>query len=72
MSCTGGSGFFLACNDFGGRFDDSFPDCAFCFFKWRSACTHPFHILGKDQPTVAQRAEMTVAGCSLTQMSCSK
>ena len=27
----------LACEDFGGRFDDSFPFCAY-FEKWRSAC----------------------------------
>ena len=37
--------FFLACEDFGGRFDDSFPVWAFFFFlfffnKWRSAHVH--------------------------------
>ena len=37
--CAGGGGggggdgsFFLACEDLGGRFDDSFPACAFFFF----------------------------------------
>ena len=28
---------------------------------WRSARAHKFHFLGKDQSTVAQRAETTVA-----------
>ena len=28
----GGGGFFLTCEDFGGRFNDSFPACAFFFF----------------------------------------
>ena len=72
--CAGGGGggggdgsFFLACEDLGGRFDDSFPACAFFFFfKWRSALAHQFHFLGQDQSTVAQRAETTVAECSLT------
>ena len=32
---------------------------------WRSARAHKFHFLGKDQSTVAQRAETTVAGCFL-------
>ena len=41
-------GFFLTCEGFGERFDDSFPTCTFLlsFFKrWRSACTHQFHLL---------------------------
>ena len=29
----GGDGFLLACEDFGGRFDDSFPACAFIFLS---------------------------------------
>ena len=29
---SGGGGFFLACEDFGRMFDNSFPACAF-FFK---------------------------------------
>ena len=36
------------------------------FFKWRSARAHQTHLLGQDQYTVAQRAETTVAECSLT------
>ena len=31
---SGGGGFFLACEDFGRMFDNSFPACAF-LFKWR-------------------------------------
>ena len=38
-----------------------------CFFlKWRLARAHEFQSLCKDQSTVAQQAEMTVAECSLT------
>ena len=29
----GGGGFFLACEDFGRMFDNSFPVCAFFFFN---------------------------------------
>ena len=36
------------------------------FFKWRSTCAHRFHSKGQDQSTVAQRAEMTMAQCSMT------
>ena len=45
MLLVGDGGFFLACEDFGGRFDDSVPACGFlfCFFKWRSARAHQFH-----------------------------
>ena len=46
----------------GGRFDDSFPACAFFFFfNWRSTRAHQFHFLGQEQSTVAQRVVMTVA-----------
>ena len=38
----------------------------FFFLKWRLARAHLFHSLGQDQSTVAQRAETTVAECSLT------
>ena len=32
----GGGGFFLACEDLGRMFDNSFPVCVFFFFfKWR-------------------------------------
>ena len=37
-------------------------------FKWWSAHLHQFHFLSQDQSTGAQRAETTVAECSL--MSC--
>ena len=59
-----GGGFFLACEDFGRMFNNSFPACA--FFKWRLACARQFHALVQDQSTVAQRAETTVTKCSLT------
>ena len=36
----GGGGFFLACEDLGRVFDNSFPACIFFFFKWRLACAH--------------------------------
>ena len=35
-----GNGFFLACEDFGGKLDDSFHAFAFFFLKWRSARAH--------------------------------
>ena len=38
----------------------------FFFVKWRLGRTHWFYSLGQDQSTVAQRAETTVAKCSLT------
>ena len=38
----------------------------FClFFKWRLVRAHLFHSLGKDQSTLAQRTEPTVAECTL-------
>ena len=51
--------FFLACEDFGGRFDDSFPA------RVEISSSTQFHFLCQDQSTVAQRAETTVAECSL-------
>ena len=36
---SGGGGFFLACEDFGRMFDNSFSACAF-FLKWRLARAH--------------------------------
>ena len=60
-----GGGFFLAREDHGGRFDDSFPTTTF-FLKRGSARTHQFHFFfGQDQSTVAQRAKVTVAECFL-------
>ena len=48
------------------RFITRLRFCA-CVCVWRSACAHQFHFFsGQDQSTVAQRAEMTVAECSLT------
>ena len=60
---SGGGGVFLAGGDLGRLFDQSFLACAFlfCFLKWKLARAHLFHSLGKDQSTVAQRAETTVA-----------
>ena len=51
---TCGGGFFLACQDFGRMFDNSFPACAFFFLKWRLAHANEFHSFGQDQSTVAQ------------------
>ena len=52
---------------FGRMLYHSFPACAFFFFfKWRSARAHKFHSLCQHQSTMAQRAETTVAECSLT------
>ena len=45
-ACDGGGGFFLACEDLGGRFNDSFPAYASFFFNWRSARAQQFHFLG--------------------------
>ena len=36
------------------------------FFKWMLVRAHQFRSLCQDQSTVAQRAETTVAECSLT------
>ena len=52
-------GSFCTCEDFGGRFDNSFPACTFFFIKWRSICAHQYHFffsffLGQDQSIVAQ------------------
>ena len=33
--CGGGGGIFLVRKDFGRRFNNSFPACAFYIFKWR-------------------------------------
>ena len=59
--------FFHACKDSGRMFNHLFPPALFFFFlKRKLACAHQFHLLCHDQSTVAQRAEMTVAECSLT------
>ena len=62
---------FLACDDFVRMFDCSFPACAFLFLffffllsgDWIAHTNST--LLGQDQSTVAQRAETTVAECSL-------
>ena len=41
-------------------FDNSFPACTF-FSKWRSGQCTLIPLLGQDQSTVAQQAEVTVA-----------
>ena len=56
-----GGGFFLACEDFGDKFDDLFPACTFFNLKWRSVGAQQCHFLDQDQSTVARRAETTVA-----------
>ena len=61
-----GGGFFLACENYGGRLDESIPCMCFSFFQWRSA--HTSCTLGQDQSTVAQKIETTVDEHSL--MSC--
>ena len=58
-------GFVLACEELGRLFDLSFPACTF-FLMGRLPRAHLFHFLCQDQSTVAQRAETTVAECSLT------
>ena len=60
-----GGGFFLAWEDFGRMFDNLFPACAF-FFQVEISSRALIQVLWPDQSTVAQRAEMTVAECSLT------
>ena len=50
--------FFLVCENFRGRLDESFPHlCFFIFFffflKQRLAYTHQLHFVGQDQSTVA-------------------
>ena len=64
--------FFLACEDFGTMFDYSFPSCAFFFFFFffnkveiSSRTLIPLFRPGSVH-VAAQRAEMTVAKCSLT------
>ena len=65
---NGGGGFFLACEEFGRRFDKLFSASAFFFFFFEieisSRTLNP--IFRQDKSTVAQRAEMTVTECSLT------
>ena len=51
--------FFLGCEDLRRMFNYSFPACGF-FFE------HKFHSFDQDQSIMAQRAETTVAECSLT------
>ena len=47
----GGSGSFFTCEDFFGKFDESFPTYTFFFsffWKWRSAHKHQFHYFRQD------------------------
>ena len=58
----------------GEKVDESSPVCTFLSFflsfllssKAEMACTHNVTLLGQDQSTLAQRAEMTVDKRSLT------
>ena len=55
-------GFFLVCGDSGRLLKDSFPACAFFFFfKVEIRLRTLLPLLGQDQSTMAQQAEMTVA-----------
>ena len=64
--------FFSLARTFGGRFDKSFSACAFLFvYLFSFLSGDPFTYTnstfsGQDQSTVAQRADTTVAECSLT------
>ena len=62
--------FFLTNEDFGGRFDDPIPVCAFFsfFFAEEISLRTQVPLLGQDQSTVALWVKTTVAKCSL--MSC--
>ena len=53
----GGGGFLLACKDYEGRLDQSFPAC---FFESEDQLARTNFTLGQDQSTGAQRAETTV------------
>ena len=64
-----GAAFFFECEDFGARFDESFPRLAlffslFFFFFFLNSGGHIAHtnatFLGQDQSKVAHWAEMTV------------
>ena len=47
---NGGGGFLLTCENLVGRFDDSFPTCAFfLLLKWKLAHAHQFHSFSQDQ-----------------------
>ena len=66
MAC---GGFFLACEDFWENLRPFIPRLRFFFFfflKWRLIRAHLFHSFCQDKSKVAQRAETTVAECSLT------
>ena len=59
------AGFFLTSEDLGRMF--TFPAWTFCFvFEVEISSRTLILTLGQDQSTVAQRAETTVAECSLT------
>ena len=47
-------------------FDNPLPACALIFFEVEISSRTLIPLLSQDQSTVAQRAETTVAECSLT------
>ena len=53
--------FFLGCEDLRRLFNYLFPACGSFFFF-----LNKFHFFDQDQSIMAQRAETTVAECSLT------
>ena len=62
-----GGGFSLAYENFGERFDGSFPAEVFFFFSSGNQLrAHQFHSLGQHYSTVAQPAETTVEERTLT------
>ena len=67
----GGGGFSVVSENFGERFDKSFPACALKKkIKCRPLRAHQSRYLSQDKPTVAQRAETTVDKLSLTSCAC--
>ena len=65
-----GGGLFLACEDFGGRSVIPGLQGFFKFFSGDQLSLTDSTFFGQDQSTVAQRAKMTVAECSLIRVAC--
>ena len=65
-ACSSFARIFFFFGGGGGRFYDSFPACA--LKKIADQLLHTNSTSGQDQPTMAQRAEATVAECSLDEL----